>query len=178
MTIKFTINIGRFSLAHKALPRNDAVDRREDLGFLARGALDELGAPGLDLGNVVGVLEVAAIDAGVQNGTEDRRAKAHGAHPCVGDAVGVAIAGHGCRQIKAVVGHLRHLHRNVDGVARGALWLAKAELNDGTHLGGGGQADEEIQKAHFYAARRPLALVIALQSCPRGMNSSTSMLAH
>ena len=63
-------------------------------------------------------------------------------------------------------------------VARGALWLAKAELNDGAHLSRGGQADEEIQKAHFYAARRPLALVIALQSCPRGMNSSTSMLAH
>ena len=51
-------------------------------------------------------------------------------------------------------------------VARGALWLAKAELNDGAHLSRGGQADEEIQKAHPWAARRPLALGIALQSCP------------
>ena len=50
-------------------------------------------------------------------------------------------------------------------VARGALWLAKAELNDGAHLSRGGQADEEIQKAHLWAAQRPLK---ALQSCPRG----------
>ena len=53
------------SLIAKSLARQDAVDCGEDVQFLTRGALDELGTPRLDLCNVIRVFEVTTVDAGV-----------------------------------------------------------------------------------------------------------------